>query len=79
MSRSFLKAVYVYSVGCRYYNQTRSVSLVPFSEVTGTMGYIAPEIMNRTMYDTAVDMWSLGVLLFQVCAHCAVPHTASSA
>ena len=51
---------------CRYYHQTRSISLVPFSELTGTMGYMAPEIMSRQMFDTAVDMWSLGVLLYQV-------------
>lgn len=51
---------------CRYYHQTRSISLVPFSELTGTMGYMAPEIMSRKMFDTAVDMWSLGVLLYQV-------------
>ena len=50
----------------RYYSQTRSVSLVPFSAVTGTLGYIAPEILSHCRYDTAVDMWSLGVLLFQV-------------
>ncbi len=30
------------------------------------MGYIAPEILSHCTYDTAVDMWSLGVLLFQM-------------
>jgi serine/threonine protein kinase len=61
----------------RYYSQTRSVSLVPFSAVTGTLGYIAPEILNHSMYDTAVDMWSLGVLLFQVW-YCAAAATESA-
>ncbi len=59
----------------RYYSQTRSVSLVPFSAVTGTLGYIAPEILSHSKYDTAVDMWSLGVLLFQVNLLTAFPHS----
>eukprot|EP00929_Paragymnodinium_shiwhaense_P008234 TRINITY_DN112174_c0_g1_i1.p2 TRINITY_DN112174_c0_g1~~TRINITY_DN112174_c0_g1_i1.p2 ORF type:complete len:145 (+),score=9.06 TRINITY_DN112174_c0_g1_i1:2-436(+) len=48
----------------RYHKQTGNVSLVPFESVTGTMGYIAPEILSKKNYGTAVDMWSLGVLLF---------------
>ena len=30
----------------------------------GTPGYIAPEILNRKPYDSAVDMWSFGVIAY---------------
>lgn len=32
---------------------------------TGTIGYLAPE-MERAWYNHKVDMWSLGVVLFQI-------------
>ena len=50
----------------RYFRKTKDVSLVPCSSVMGTMGYIAPEVLQQKAYSTAVDMWSLGVLLFQM-------------
>ncbi len=30
----------------------------------GTPGYVAPEIINNEPYDRAVDMWSLGVIIY---------------
>lgn len=30
----------------------------------GTPGYVAPEILEGTPYDTQVDMWSLGVIVY---------------
>ena len=42
------------------------MSLVPFKSITGTQGFIAPEILNHKHYGKAVDMWSLGILLYQV-------------
>jgi serine/threonine protein kinase len=30
----------------------------------GTPGYIAPEILKRQKYGKAVDLWSLGAVLF---------------
>jgi calcium/calmodulin-dependent protein kinase I len=30
----------------------------------GTPSYVAPEILERTPYDTRVDMWSLGVIVY---------------
>ncbi|KAL9652529.1 hypothetical protein ABK040_000099 [Willaertia magna] len=34
--------------------------------VLGTKQYIAPEMQDGRLYDEAVDIWSLGVLLFQL-------------
>lgn len=48
----------------RYFKTTGSVGLVPFSEVHGTMGYIAPEVLGQQHYSHPVDMWALGVLTF---------------
>lgn len=30
----------------------------------GTFGYIAPEVKNKSYVTTAVDMWSLGIVLY---------------
>ena len=32
--------------------------------IAGTPMYMAPEILNEVPYDSKVDMWSLGVLLY---------------
>lgn len=34
--------------------------------VTGTLFYLAPEIINEGEYDTKADMWSLGVTFYQL-------------
>ncbi|KAG2388487.1 hypothetical protein C9374_000651 [Naegleria lovaniensis] len=34
--------------------------------IMGTMKYIAPEMLDSRVYDESVDIWSLGVLLFQL-------------
>ena len=33
----------------------------------GTPGYVAPEVAHTQMYTTAVDIWSLGVVLWWMC------------
>ena len=34
------------------------------TDICGTQGYMAPELLNRTPYSLLVDIFSLGVLLF---------------
>lgn len=52
----------------RYYRLTGDVGLVPWSCVTGTMGYIAPEILQRKHYGVASDMWSVGIIMYELLA-----------
>ena len=50
----------------RYYRITGDVSLVPWSCVSGTLGYVAPEILLKKSYSTPADVWSVGVLLYEL-------------
>lgn len=50
----------------RYYKVTGRVDLVPYQHVTGTQGYIAPEVLRQQHYSTPVDMYALGVLLYEM-------------
>ena len=34
----------------------------------GTYFYLSPEIVNRKPYNDKTDIWSLGVLLYEMCA-----------
>lgn len=52
----------------RYYIVTGDVGLVPWTSVQGTMGYVSPEILNRKHYGTAVDIWSVGIIMFEMLA-----------
>ncbi|XP_069836315.1 protein kinase C delta type-like [Dendropsophus ebraccatus] len=38
--------------------------------VTGTFVYMAPEVLRRMDYDTAVDWWSLGIVVCRMSAGC---------
>ena len=42
---------------------------------TGTLPYMAPEILKRVKYDHTVDIWALGVLLYEM-LHGATPFEA---
>lgn len=52
----------------RYYRITGDVSLVPWNSYTGTMGYTAPEILTRRPYGTPADIWSCGIVLYELLA-----------
>lgn len=34
------------------------------TELFGTLGYVAPEILQRKSYNKGVDIWSLGVIMY---------------
>ena len=36
----------------------------PGKNVTGTPGYIAPEVLQNCVYTPACDVWGLGVILY---------------
>lgn len=36
------------------------------SNLVGTLPYMAPEMLNSSIYDARIDVWSLGVLLFEM-------------
>ena len=42
-----------------YYDQERKTSC-------GTLEYLSPEIVERRSHDTSVDIWSLGILLYEM-------------
>jgi calcium/calmodulin-dependent protein kinase I len=38
----------------------------PMTTACGTPGYVAPEVISGTEYDSKVDMWSLGVITYVI-------------
>jgi len=52
----------------RYYRLTGDVGLVPWTAVAGTLGYVAPEILQRQHYGPPVDLWSVGIILYEMLA-----------
>ena len=52
----------------RYYKYTGDVHKVPNTGVIGTSGYISPEIMNGLPYGKPADMWSVGIIIYEMLA-----------
>ncbi|CEG35076.1 camk protein kinase [Plasmopara halstedii] len=50
----------------RFFKLTGDVHKVPFTGVTGTAGYIAPELLLQQSYGKPVDMWSVGIIIFEM-------------
>ncbi|CCI46977.1 unnamed protein product [Albugo candida] len=50
----------------RFFKLTGDVHKVPFTQVTGTPGYIAPELLQRQPYGKPVDMWSIGIIIYEM-------------
>ncbi|CAM9747951.1 unnamed protein product, partial [Hapterophycus canaliculatus] len=50
----------------RFYKQTGDINKIPWSGLFGTGGYIAPEIMNQQPFGKPADLWSVGVMLYQM-------------
>ena len=58
-----------FSRDARYYRATGDVALVPWQPgAGGTLGYVAPELLRRQHFDSGVDVWSAGVVLFELLA-----------
>lgn len=53
---------------CRYYKFTGDINKIPFHmfKLTGTDGYVAPEVLKSEPYGKAADMWSTGCMLYQM-------------
>lgn len=50
----------------RFFKLTGDVHKVPYTGVTGTPGYIAPELLLQQAYGKPVDMWSVGIIIFEM-------------
>jgi len=55
-----------YAKDVRYFQKTGSVSKVPYTSITGTAGYIAPEILAKKHYGTGIDVWAAGIMCFKL-------------
>lgn len=40
--------------------------LVETKDVLGSIGYMAPEVMKRRPFDFTIDMWAVGIILYQL-------------
>ncbi|KAG5188569.1 hypothetical protein JKP88DRAFT_347858 [Tribonema minus] len=50
----------------KFFKLTGDVNKIPFSTLCGTGGFIAPEIMRQQPFGKAADMWSVGVMIYQM-------------
>lgn len=50
----------------RFFKLTGDVHKVPFTGLTGTPGYIAPELLLHHSYGKPADMWSVGIIIYEM-------------
>lgn len=56
---------------------TKSLKTYVLTENCGTLGYVAPEVLNEMPYGKPVDMWSIGVLMYVLlCGYLPFQHNA---
>lgn len=63
VSKSWPLQVKIADFGLADFSQDGEINTAA-SSMIGTPGYVAPEVVNRQKYGTAVDMWAVGVLLY---------------
>lgn len=52
----------------RFFKYTGDVHKVPYMGLTGSAGYIAPEIMGKCSYGKPADLWSTGIVIYEMLA-----------
>ncbi|CAM9827022.1 unnamed protein product, partial [Discosporangium mesarthrocarpum] len=50
----------------RFYKHTGDIHKIPWSGLLGTGGYIPPEIIRQDPFGKSADLWSVGVMLYQM-------------
>ncbi|ETW08441.1 CAMK/CAMK1 protein kinase [Aphanomyces invadans] len=50
----------------RFFKHTGDVHKVPFNGLTGSVGYMAPELFQSLPYGKPVDLWSVGIIIYEM-------------
>ncbi|OQR98993.1 protein kinase [Achlya hypogyna] len=50
----------------RFFKHTGDVHKVPFTGMTGSVGYMAPELFDSQPYGKPIDLWSVGIIVYEM-------------
>ncbi|KDO32760.1 CAMK/CAMK1 protein kinase [Saprolegnia parasitica CBS 223.65] len=50
----------------RFFKHTGDVHKVPFTGLTGSVGYMAPELFESQPYGKPIDLWSVGIMVYEM-------------
>ncbi|KND04327.1 ULK/ULK protein kinase [Spizellomyces punctatus DAOM BR117] len=64
--------------GIADYGRNQDFSSAAMKEKIGTLAYMAPEVLKDEEYDARCDLWSVGVIFYEMLAGSTPFHTASS-